>query len=112
MYRYRAKVMRVVDGDTLDVDIDLGFKVWTKQRVRMYGIDTPETRTRDKEEKKAGLASKKWLSDEIEGIEVELESKEWGKFGRSLSVVYKGRRNMNKELVKLGLAKEYYGGKR
>ena len=59
MYEYRCKVLRVVDGDTVDVDIDLGFGVWMKkERVRMMGIDTPESRTRDKVEKKFGLASK------------------------------------------------------
>ena len=57
MYEYRVKILRVVDGDTVDVDIDLGFGVWMhKERVRLYGIDTPESRTRDKEEKKYGLS--------------------------------------------------------
>ena len=56
MYEYRVKILRVVDGDTVDVDIDLGFGVWMhKERVRLYGIDTPESRTRDKEEKKLSL---------------------------------------------------------
>ena len=55
MYEYRVKIVRVVDGDTVDVDIDLGFGVWLKkQRVRLYGIDTPESRTRDLVEKKFG----------------------------------------------------------
>ena len=56
MYEYRCRIDRVVDGDTVDVDIDLGFGVWLrKERVRMYGIDTPESRTRDLEEKKLSL---------------------------------------------------------
>ena len=55
MYEYRCTVVKIVDGDTVDVDIDLGFGVWMKkQRIRMYGIDTPESRTRDLEEKKFG----------------------------------------------------------
>ena len=59
MYEYKCKVVRVVDGDTVDVDIDLGFGVWLhKERVRIIGMDTPESRTRDKEEKKYGLAAK------------------------------------------------------
>ena len=59
MYEYKCKILRVVDGDTVDVDIDLGFGVWLKkERVRVNGIDTPESRTRDKEEKKFGLISK------------------------------------------------------
>jgi|TARA_B110000285_G_C14707310_1_gene416150 micrococcal nuclease len=64
MYEYRCKILRVIDGDTVDVDIDLGFGIWMhKERVRMMGIDTPESRTRDKIEKKFGLASKKRLKD-------------------------------------------------
>ena len=59
MYEYHCKILKVVDGDTVDVDIDLGFGVWLKkERVRVNGIDTPESRTRDKEEKKFGLISK------------------------------------------------------
>ena len=62
MYEYRCKVTRVVDGDTVDVDIDLGFGVWMhKERVRLYGIDTPERRTRDLEEKKFGLIAKEQI---------------------------------------------------
>ena len=63
MYEYRCKVVHIVDGDTVDVDIDLGFGVWLhKERIRMYGIDTPESRTRDLEEKKYGLAAKAFLT--------------------------------------------------
>ena len=59
MYEYRCKIVRVVDGDTVDVDIDLGFGVWMhKERIRLHGIDTPESRTRDLEEKKYGLLAK------------------------------------------------------
>ena len=62
MYEYRCKVSRVVDGDTVDVDIDLGFGVWMhKERIRLYGIDTPESRTRDLEEKKYGLLAKQQI---------------------------------------------------
>ncbi len=64
MYEYRVKIVKVVDGDTVDVDIDLGFGVWLKkQRIRLFGIDTPESRTRDKEEKKYGLAAKAFRKD-------------------------------------------------
>jgi endonuclease YncB( thermonuclease family) len=59
MYEYRCQILRVVDGDTADIDIDLGFGVWMrKQRVRLYGVDTPESRTRDLEEKKFGMMAK------------------------------------------------------
>ena len=64
MYEYKCKILRVVDGDTVDIDIDLGFGMWMhKERVRMMGIDTPESRTRDKVEKKFGLASKARLKE-------------------------------------------------
>ena len=59
MHEYKCTIVKVIDGDTVDVDIDLGFGVWMKkERIRLYGIDTPESRTRDKEEKKYGLMSK------------------------------------------------------
>ena len=62
VYEYRCKVTRVVDGDTVDVDIDLGFGVWMhKERIRLHGIDTPESRTRDLEEKKYGLLAKQQI---------------------------------------------------
>ena len=64
MYEYSCKIVKVVDGDTTDVDIDLGFGVWMKkQRVRFYGVDTPESRTRDLEEKKYGLMAKQFVLD-------------------------------------------------
>ena len=63
MYEYKCKIRKVVDGDTVDVDIDLGFGVWLrKQRVRLVGIDTPESRTKDLEEKKYGLFLQKSFS--------------------------------------------------
>jgi len=83
MYTYKVKVTRVVDGDTVDVDVDLGFgMVYKKQRVRMKGIDTPESRTRDLEEKFYGLLSKQFLKELLKGKEVKLISHDKGKFGR------------------------------
>ena len=68
MYEYNVKVTRVVDGDTVDVDIDLGFgMIYKKQRVRLHGIDTPESRTRDLEEKKYGKAAKAHLKGLLSG---------------------------------------------
>ena len=68
MYQYKCKLVKVVDGDTIDVDIDLGFGVWLrKQRIRMYGIDTPESRTRDLEEKRYGLAAKEFVKQFVKG---------------------------------------------
>ena len=89
MYQYKVSVVKVVDGDTIDVDIDLGFStVLKKQRVRMMGIDTPESRTRDLVEKKFGKASKKHLKKLLEEAEsLSLISYDKGKFGRILGVI-------------------------
>ena len=87
MYEYRVKILRVVDGDTVDVDIDLGFGVWMhKERVRLYGIDTPESRTRDLEEKKYGKAAKAFLEAKLkEGTPLLRTFKDGvGKYGRIL----------------------------
>ena len=63
MYEYKCKIVKIIDGDTVDVDIDLGFGVWLhKERVRLYGIDTPESRTRDLDEKKYGLIAKDMIT--------------------------------------------------
>ena len=90
MYRYRVEVTRIVDGDTVDVDIDLGFGMtYKKQRVRLMGIDTPESRTRDLEEKFYGLQSKAFLTSLIEKAdEIQLVSHEKGKFGRILGELF------------------------
>ncbi len=91
MYEYKAKVVHIVDGDTVDVDIDLGFGIWMKdERVRLMGIDTPESRTRDLVEKKFGLASKKRLTELLDAdivlkTQVNKDGEDMkGKFGRIL----------------------------
>ena len=88
-FSYRVTVTRVVDGDTVDVDIDLGFNLWLSgRRIRFYGINTPETRTRDLEEKARGLAAKARLRELLDGQDVTLLSHGTGKYGRVLGVVY------------------------
>ena len=86
MYEYRINVVKIIDGDTVDVDIDLGFGVWLKkQRIRLHGIDTPESRTRALDEKRYGLMAKKYLTQQIEGgaiLKTRLDGK--GKYGRIL----------------------------
>ncbi len=104
IYKYRAKVIKVIDGDTIDVDIDLGFfTVLHMQRIRLYGIDAPEIRGA---ERFMGLESKAWLKHKIEGREIELvtfkDSK--GKYGRWLGVVYFKNRNINELMVNKELA--------
>ena len=126
MYEYKAIVERVVDGDTLDVIIDLGFKTWKKVRVRMEGINTPESRTRDLEEKKRGLAAKDRLVEILEynNNECTLKVSGVGKFGRAIASVYvetlspasskssMTEINVNKQLIEEGHAVAYDGGKR
>lgn len=115
MYEYRCKVVRVVDGDTVDVDIDLGFGVWLrKERIRLLGIDTPESRTRDREEKKYGLAAKAFLKKALGLNPVLVTSKDGkGKFGRILGEfiieVEDNRININQLLVDQHHAVQYQG---
>ena len=111
MYRYKVSVTRVVDGDTVDVDIDLGFGMtYKKQRVRMKGIDTPESRTRDLEEKKFGLASKEFLKGQLKDQEIELVSHDKGKFGRILGELYVNGESINQKMIDDHHAVDYGGG--
>ncbi|MAH49779.1 hypothetical protein CMI37_28400 [Candidatus Pacearchaeota archaeon] len=121
MYKYKAKVIRVIDGDTLDAMIDLGFDTWVKKRIRLAGIDAYESRTRDKEEKKKGLAAKARLKEVLDtDDEFRLISHGVGKYGRCLGEIqlinryirndkYHGK-SINEMLVKEGHAKEYKDG--
>ena len=88
MYEYRCKIVKIIDGDTVDVDIDLGFGVWMhKERIRLYGIDTPESRTRDLDEKKYGLIAKGWIERfmPVGSMQTLITQKDKsGKFGRIL----------------------------
>ena len=88
MYEYRSKIVKIIDGDTVDVDIDLGFGVWMhKERIRLYGIDTPESRTRDLDEKKYGLIAKGWIEKfmPVGSMQTLITQKDKsGKFGRIL----------------------------
>jgi len=116
-YIYKINVTRVVDGDTIDADIDLGFNITFKKRIRLHGINTPETRTRDLEEKKRGIAAKQRLQqivDEQNGI-LYLKSMDQGKFGRCIGVLFDKNfddESINDILVEEGHAVEYFGGKR
>lgn len=118
MYTYNATLLRVVDGDTIDALIDLGFNTHVKKRIRLYGMDAWESRTRDKVEKKKGLAAKERLAEIIE-LENEgkfiLVSHGVGKFGRVLGEIFVetlGDISIQMILISEGHATEYYGGKR
>jgi len=120
-YNFRVtKINRVVDGDTIDVTIDLGFDLYKKERVRVAGIDTPEKRTRDLEEKALGIDATNWLKgtleDTIKGdneltIRTELKGG-MGKYGRLLGWLYVGEDDisLNEQMIKEGYAWEYDGG--
>lgn len=112
MYKYKVEVTRVVDGDTVDVDIDLGFGMcYKKQRVRLMGIDTPESRTRDLEEKFYGKQSKKFLSSVLEGKVVTLLSHDKGKFGRIIGELFVEGNDMsvNQLMIRENHAVPYFG---
>ena len=113
-FSYRVnKVIKVVDGDTIDVMLDLGFDIMYKSRVRLFGIDTPESRTSDKVEKKYGLMSKKFLSDALKNatkISIKTyKGEETGKFGRILGDVFVDGKSVNLKLCKAHHAVQYYG---
>ena len=103
MYEYKCKMVKVVDGDTIDVDIDLGFGVWMRnQRIRMHGIDTPESRTRDLEEKKYDYLQKKiflikWTN--AGGLTLKTHKDDRGKFGRILGEIWCFDTNVNEKMI-------------
>ena len=142
-YTYQARVVKIIDGDTIRADImlennktDMGFSVWKEERIiyknqtiRFYGINTPESRTRDLEEKKRGLEAKAQVIEFLEstGMWIKVYSREKGKYGRVLGVIFRPecqdfslakdnllhyKESLNYKLIKSGHATEYFGGKR
>ena len=113
MYEYKCEVTRVVDGDTIDCVLDLGFSILHKCRVRLYGIDTPESRTRDLDEKARGKLASKFLQDSIDnGKEIVLRSElkdSKGKYGRVLGSIVVDDLDINKAMVANNLAVKYFG---
>ena len=120
-YNFRVvEINRVLDGDTIDVTIDLGFDLFKKERVRVAGVDTPEKRTRDLEEKELGIHATNWLKEKLEGavagdddlvIRTELVGGV-GKYGRLLGWLYIGdaELSLNEQMIDEGYAWEYDGG--
>ena len=129
-YTYNAEVIRVVDGDTVIASVDVGFDMWKKCNIRLHGIDTPETRTRDLNEKNAGNEAKDRLIELLEANDNKfvLDSVGLDKYGRSLGILYTGyhevmpwhdstntrpvQMSLNDLLVMEGHAVKYNGGKR
>lgn len=118
LYVYKARLDRVVDGDTVDLTIDLGFDILHKVRCRLYGINTPESRTKDLSEKQRGLAAKAYVVDWFNwnrDCYVETLKDGKGKYGRLLAKIYADAEltvSLNEQLVDAGHAVEYFGGKR
>ena len=120
-YNFRViSIDKVVDGDTIDVTIDLGFDLYKKERVRVAGVDTPEKRTRNLEEKALGLDATAWIKDKLEGaidgdddliIRTELDGGV-GKYGRLLGWLYIGDAtvSLNEKMIDEGYAWAYDGG--
>ena len=116
MFEYSCKLVKVIDGDTIDIDIDLGFGVWLRnQRIRMYGIDTPESRTRDLDEKKYGLAAKAFLTEMLDDSHLILKTHkdERGKFGRILGEIWRttnfADQSINNYMIERHHAVAYHG---
>ena len=113
MHEYKALITKIVDGDTIKCDIDLGFSMFlSNQTIRLYGVDTPESRTSDKEEKYYGNISKQFLKDYCPKgtwiiLRTHLDKK--GKFGRILGELIVNDTNLNKALIEENLAVEYFG---
>ena len=120
-YNFRVtKIDKVLDGDSIDVTIDLGFDLYKKERVRIAGVDTPEKRTRNKEEKELGIDATNWLKEKLEGaisgdddlvIRTELVGGV-GKYGRLLGWCYigDGTVSLNEQMIEEGYAWAYDGG--
>ena len=117
LFHYQAKVDRVVAGDTIDVTLDLGFDISYRGRARFHGITAPESRTRDAVEKEAGLAAKRYVEDWCSALDqkviIQTSLDDRGKFGRILGrILNEDGECLNDEMVSLGHAKPYHGGKR
>ena len=112
MYEYKIKeVVKVVDGDTVDVILDLGFDMFKKERIRLNGIDAPESRTLDTEEKALGIDAKEFLERRLgECANLWVATEKDGKYGRMLGDIWCSTTNINEEMVSRGFAWKYNGG--
>ena len=110
LYKYRGVTKYIVDGDTLDVLVDLGFCIYKKQRIRLYGIDCPEVLTRNEKEKQAGLIVKSFMYQFL-NKEVDIKSYSVNdKYGRYVAELFYQDISINNILLKIKYAKKYYGG--
>ena len=110
-YIYSALVLKIVDGDTIDCAVDLGFNTYVKERFRLYGIDTPEKNSKDPVLRDSAIAATQFVKTAIDGKNILIDSTGKDKYGRWLAKVYVelGQPTINEQLVSLGLAKAYFG---
>jgi len=114
MYEYKARLIRVIDGDTIDADIDLGFGVWVRQRVKLYGINTPDSKSKDPEVRDKGIASRNKLIEILpREFVVQTILNKRGKFGRVLGNLFvqvdeHHKQNINDTMVEEGVAIHYF----
>lgn len=109
-YLYSGTVIKVIDGDTIDVRVDLGFSVFTETRFRLFGIDTPEKTSKVANIKEIAIAATNFIKNAIEGKKITIESVEKDKYGRWLAKVHlTSGPTINEQLISLGLAKAYFG---
>ena len=106
-YIYKATVNYIVDGDTVDVMVDLGFNIFHKVRLRLNGINTPELRDADPEKRALGVEARRRVIELLQGREVVIESKKTDKYGRWLADIYLESVNINQQLIAEGLAVPY-----
>lgn len=115
---YRATVVRVVDGDTVDLSIDLGFSMLHQTRVRLHGVNTPESRTRDLEEKARGIAATEYVEEwlrQYDEVYIRTIKDRGGKYGRILAYIYSDEKMthcLNEDIITSGHGVEYFGGAR
>ena len=117
MYEYGGTVKKVIDGDTVLITVDLGFRIYFDMPIRLYGIDTPELHSKDADEKLKATNAKVYVEKKIDGKRVTVKTKmEQEKYGRWLADIYyeenKEIRWLNSELITQGYAKSYFGGKK
>lgn len=112
MYEYKAKVIDVYDGDTCTIVLDLGLNISKKEKVRLYGIDTPELRSKSIVEKDYAKMARDYLRELILGKEVTVRTHKTGKYGRYLVDIYLDSTHINNLLIQKRLAREYFGGKK
>jgi micrococcal nuclease len=106
-YIYKARVIYIVDGDTVDVSVDLGFNITHKVRLRLADIDAYELRDKDEEKRAVGVAGRRRLVELLQDKDVVIESRKTDKYGRYLANIYLGSVNINQQLISEGLAVPY-----